>query len=386
MSTSIPNNYSYEFQNKVRDLSNVFDQLRVSFPTFLSLIPNGQAATNNKVEWLEDGLSPTQSTITSFDTDGDGTGINLVSTAGISAGSILRFATSADITRTELVKVASVDSATDLTVVRDYGGSTGVTLVVGDKVFLVSSPRNEKTNPSFSSGQEPGVVFNYTEIFDRAVSIGRTAIQTNIYGLTDLVNYNVRNKMIELMYEMNSAVIYGRKVQRTASENGTLGGVLQFLEGGNIDTTGGAVSPTILNNMLQSIFRDGAFSNNYVILCADNQARKISAFNTAGNNPMIQKPYSPMGDTFGGYVSQFIGDLPAQTGFQAKIVVDPNFARDQVAIIDMNRIELRAMQALKDMDATTPGMDGVARRMLGEYTLVVKNGQQAHALATGLTV
>ena len=118
-----------------------------------------------KEEWLEDSLTPTSTTIASFDTNGDGTGINVASTAGIRAGAILRFTSSADITKTEQVQVASVDSATALTVVRDYGGTTGVTLVVGDKVFLVSSPLNEKTEAGTSNGQEPDMVYNHTQIF-----------------------------------------------------------------------------------------------------------------------------------------------------------------------------------------------------------------------------
>ena len=115
--TAIANGYSYEYQNVVRSVVDVFDQLRVSYPTFLSLVPTGADASATKEEWLEDSLSPVSSTIGSFDTDGDGTGVNLVSTAGIRAGAILRFTTVADVTRTEQVKVASVDSATDLTVV-----------------------------------------------------------------------------------------------------------------------------------------------------------------------------------------------------------------------------------------------------------------------------
>ena len=189
------------------------------------------------------------------------------------------------------------------------------------------------------------------------------------------------------MYELNNAVIYGRRVERAAAENGTLGGILQYMESGNIETTGGAISSTIINNMLEDIFQDGASSNNYILLCAENQARKISAFNTAGTNPVVQMPYTE-GQKTGYYISEFIGDLPVMTGFRAKIVVDPNFEKDKVSIIDLNRIELAWLinSALRDLDATAPGFDGFKRRILGEVTLRVKNGQKAHAIATGLTV
>jgi len=387
MPTTISNGYSYEYQNLVRDLSGVFSQMIASYPFFISLVKMGSPAINTKVEWLEDSLSPTQTTIASFDTDGDGTGVNVVSTAGMRAGALLRFTTAADVSRTEICKIDSVDSATDLTLTRDYGASTGVTLVVGDKVHLVSSPLNEKTTASAQAGQEPDVAYNYTEIFERTADISGTSQAIKIYGLEDALDYQVQNKMKEIMWEMNSAAIYGRRVVRAAAENGSMGGILQFMESGNITAVGGAIGESDINDALEDIFEDGGYSNNYVILCSENQARRISAFNTAGSNPMVIDQRSD-DMTYGHYISKFVGDLPVQKGFTANIVVDPNFLKDQVAIIDMNSLELRPIvgRNLQDFDATTPGMDGYARRILGEYTLVVKNGTKAHALLTGLTV
>lgn len=386
MPTNIPNGYSYEYQNGIRSVIEAFEQLRVAYPTLLSLVPTGPDVTATKAEWLEDSLSPVASTVASFDTDGDGTGINLASTAGLRAGSLLRFTTSADVSRTEIVQVVSVDSSTDLTCLRDYGASTGVTLVVGDKVFLVSSPINEKTDAGSGDGQEPDMAYNYTQIYDRVASISSTAEAIKIYGLGNALNYQVQNKLTEITRELNSNLIYGRRVLRTSSVQGSSGGILQFLAGGNIETTGGAISSTIINNMLEAIFNDGAFSNNYVILCAENQARKITALNTTGTNPVVQKTQDDQ--SLGGYISKFIGDLPVMTGFMAKIVVDPNFIKDQIAILDMNEIEIAWLtgRSIQDRDATLPGGDYFKRRILGEATFRIKNGTKAHALATGLNV
>lgn len=384
--TAIANGYSYEYQNLVRDVDVLFDQLRQSYPTLISLVTTGNDALAYKHEWLEDSLTATSSTIASFDTDGDGTGINLASTAGIRAGSILRFTTTADVSRTEQVKVTTVDSATELTVVRDYAGTTGVTLEVGDKVYLVASPISEKTDASAGTGQEPDVAYNYCQIFERVADISATAQAVKIYGLENALNYQVKIKMIEIMREMNAQLIHGSRLIRSSGVPGTAGGILSYLASGNIDTTGGAISATILNNMLESIFNDGGFSNNYAILCSQNQARKISALNTSGSNPIVQKVQS---DTnLGGYISTFTGDLPVMDGFMAKIVVEPNMLKDQIAIIDLNNIEMNWLtgRSLKDMDATLPGGDYFRRRILGECTFTVKNGTKAHALATGLSV
>jgi hypothetical protein len=384
--TAIATGYSYEYQNGVRSVVEIFDQLRASFPTLISLVPTGTDCTATKCEWLEDSLSPVATTIASFDTDGDGTGINLTSTAGMRAGAILRFTTVADVSRTELVQITSVDSATDLTVVRDYGSTTGVTLVVGDKVYLTSSPLNEKTTASSQAGQEPDMAYNYTQIFERVADISRTAQAINIYGLGNALDYQVQVKLTEIMREMNAALLHGVRVARSSSAQGTAGGLLSYMASGNIETTGGVISSTILNNMLEAIFDDGGFSNNYAIVCAENQARKISALNTSGSNPMVTKVESDR--NLGGYISQFTGDLPVMNGFNAKIVVDPNMLKDQVAIVDLNKVEIAwlASSRLNDVDSTPPGADYFSRRILGEATFRIKNGTKAHAKATGLTV
>lgn len=383
---SITGNESYSYQNTIRDVVEIFDQLRAKAPTFLSLVSQGPDARATKHEFLEDALSPVSTAIASFDTDGDGTGINVTSTAGIRAGSILRFTSVLDASKTEQVQVTTVDSATDLTVVRDYGSTTGVTLAVGDIVYLVSSPKGESTTAGTATSIEPTVGYNYTQIFDRDAKTSLTAKAVNIYGLDDALDYQVEAKIQEIMWEMNAALIYGRRVARSSSAEGTAGGVLQFVESGNIDTTGGAISPTIINNILESMFNDGARSNALVILCAENQARKISAFNTSGSNPVVMKDQSNR--DFGGYIQSFTGDLPVQDGLMAKIVVEPNFLKDQIAVLDMNNIEINWLNSrqLNDKDATPQGADYVARRILGEATFTIKNGTKSHGLATGLTV
>lgn len=387
-------NYSYEYQNLIRDLANPFQLLVASQPTLLSLIKVGTDCRAQKVEWGNEQLSPVASAVASFDTDGDGTGINVASTSGLQAGSIVRFTSAAGNTYTEQARVVSVDSATELTLSRYYAGTTGITLLVGDVMHLVSSPIGEKTVAGTSPSGEGIVDFNYTEIFDAIADLSRTAINVGIYGnesIGDLMNREVERKMASVMYRMNNALIHGNKVARSGANEGTMGGILSYINqaGGNIETTGGALSAVIINNMLEKIYEDGGYSNNYAIVANVNQARRISAFNS-GSNPIIQMQPSVNGayPTFGGAITSFAGDLPVQSGFRAQVVVDSNFPRDQIAMVDLNKIELTALQnsALKDMDATNPGYDGLKRRLLGEYSLRVYNAKEAHAIAVGLSL
>ncbi len=163
-----------------------------------------------------------------------------------------------------------------------------------------------------------------------------------------------------------------------------MGGIMSFLRGGNVDTTGSAISKTIINNMFKLIFDDGAGLGNYAILCNANQAQKISAFNTSGTNPIVS---IPQGSTVtGGSISTFISDLPSMNGFTARVVVDPMFPKDKVALIDLNHLEFAYLRPFTTTIAHLPSDDFEAQRILGELTLRMKNGTKAHALATGLTV
>ena len=60
--------FSYDFQNVVRDLSDILNVVVAKQPTLISLIPqagNNQEATNTKHEWLEDAIEPEATTLTS---------------------------------------------------------------------------------------------------------------------------------------------------------------------------------------------------------------------------------------------------------------------------------------------------------------------------------
>jgi hypothetical protein len=311
----------------------------------------------------------------------------VASTAGMVAGQILRFETSSGADRGELVKIASVDSATDLTVVRLFGGNPGsaVTLSTGDVVHTVSKPKNEGTSATATAGYQETTAFNYTQIFERTATLSRTAMAVQNYGVANSMAAQIERHMLSIMAEVNNQLIWGEKELRTESNNGAFGGLLSFLRGGNVDTTGSALSAAIINNLLEAVYTDGAASNNYAIICNTNQAKRISAFNTAGTNPVVSVPQGST--TTGGYISTFVGNLPAVNGpFTARVVVEPNFPKDKIILADLNSIELAYLTEFGVEDATPKGFDGKAERILGELTVRIKNGQKAHAMATGLSI
>lgn len=367
--------YSYTYQNTVRDLSNAFLAIQQASPVLLSLLSFGMPATNTKHEWLEDVVAPAQDQINGSKLDSDTT-ITVDDGTKFAAGMILAVDGS-----DELIKVDSV-SSNDLTVTRGYGSSTAEAIADNAIVRIVANPRLQGTDPGDNKGQEPSVEFNYTQILDRTAKITRTAEAVKKYGIESALDYQVTRHLEALARELNKSIIYGRKVAPSAGVPSMMGGILQFLSqaGANVtDAAGAAISATLLNNLLEQIVIDGG--KPVTLLCNTNQARKISAFNSAVSNYTINRDDKVAGNQ----VLYFQGDLPMQ-GLIQSIVVDINFPKDQVAILDLSRMCVCPLQdsAFVDKDATLPGADYVARRIIGEYTLELKNAKQAHGLIKNL--
>lgn len=373
---------SYDFQNKVRDLSDVFSQMIKSVPLLISLIAVAGLATNTKHEWLEDAVGQLEGALNGAHTNVVTT-LTMPSTSGFKAGMVLRFETAAGISVDEQAIVTAVASSTELTVVRGYGGTTPIALTDGCRVIPIARPLGESTDPDPDPGNEPDTEYNYTQIFDRTAKLSKTHIHVKQYGIKSALNYQVDFQMGQLTRDMNNQIIYGRRVERTESSKGSFGGIQQYLEGGVEETTGGNISMDIVNNIFEEIFINGGMSNKYVILAAPNQARRISAFMTAADIP-----YGTDLGKVGHAVSRLVGDIPAFNGnpYEAYISVDPNLPKDRISVVDLNRLALTPLRSLTDEDATPNGADYVARRLLGEYTMEVKNGQSAHGRALGLNV
>lgn len=393
----MPTQNSYDFNNGIRDVSEIFDILIANSPSFLKLLGSVgtsyemsgvQTVTANKYEWVNETLSPYSSAISALGTDGDGTVFTLASNAGFEVGSIVRFESATGASKTELAQVSAVNAnGTGITITRDYGSTTGVTLVVGDVMILNSTPRQEDSSVGAAILQQGVIDFNYTEIIDEVANLSATAMAIKTYDKASALAFQVQSAMVRWARKLESAAIYGVRVARTSSVQGTMGGILSYLRaaGGNIDATGGNISITLINNVIEDIYQKGGQLSQPVILCAPNQARRLSALNTSGSNPIVYKDNTDR--SIGNYTTTFVGDLPVNGGaVMAQIFSAQNMIKDQIAVLDMSKINLRFMRGLVLKDATTPGNDGEKKRLIAEPTLEVMNGTSCHGLITGLNL
>ncbi|RLC65507.1 MAG: hypothetical protein DRI01_00675 [Chloroflexi bacterium] len=374
--------YSYDLQNTIRDLSEAFEVIKKQKPTILSLIKTGKPATHYKHEWLNEVLEPVADALNGAIADTDTSAVVDDSTK-FKVGDIITF----NDANYELCKITAINTSSHtLTITRGYAGTTAAAHADNTEVRLVSRPKTEGTTADPDSIHQPTVLYNYTQIFRQDAKITRTASKIKQYGINNLVNKAVSDMLTKIYWELVGAVIYSGRYANTSDSSvpRTMGGLLWWLsQSGAIksDAGGATLTSALLNNLIAEIADAGGHPD--TILCGVKQARAISKLNADASSNIVRMIDMNTRVT-GSFVTQFQSEIP---NFPiANIVVDMNMPDDKILLIDSTKLALVPLEgsAMKDFDSTPPGFDGIVRSVLGEYTLEIRNPNEAHGMLYNL--
>ena len=382
---------------KIDDVQEVFETIVAKRPVFSSLIPIIGVARQHKHEWLEHVKTQKSWTVDGNSAAASGT-VDFDDTTGMKVYDVLKFVKTTGASQTVLVKITAINSATQIAVTR-----LGTDEQIDDNAtaYLVSRPRAEDSTEDRQDNVKPARAYNYTQIFRRDFALSRTTLQTALYGLEtaspvlrgervqSLVEFQAMNQLNDIAFELNLSLINGLKEERSTvtGVNGRLGGTLEFMQANPeslYNASGAAISATILNNALNQAGENGADGPTLTLMvCHPRQARKISAFNTSGNNPIIVR-----GDvTAGSYVAQFQSDLGGtNNGSLLTIVADRNFPEDMVAIHNPENLSMVPMQNFFVEETTDKKVDGRQWKILGELTLQFRNAKEESILIYNLAL
>ena len=152
--------YSYSFQNKKRDLSDVLSTVIKDEPRFISLFGPAENATQQKHEWLEDQLTGRSVTVTNL--SGTTFSASASDLAKLRVGTLVVVKDDS-----ALFQVATLtDSGFTLTLVAANGSDTELP-AANDVLSIVSTPVREGS--SSGEGDETGLTgqtaYNCTQIF-----------------------------------------------------------------------------------------------------------------------------------------------------------------------------------------------------------------------------
>lgn len=359
--------YSYSFQNKKRDLSDILSTVIKDEPRFISNFKPVENATQQKHEWLEDqiaGRSVTASTVTEAGvvTPADS------SFSGIKVGTLL-------VVRNDsaLFRVTAVGTGTFTVALVAANGSQKTMPEDGDVLNIVSTPVAEGSNPG--DGDETGITgaseYNCCQIFRKDIILSGTALAINVFGSADnQLNRQTAFALGELARDLNRVALFGRRVEATATTRGEAGGLYFFGTRSNspaIDALTTKLDSTLVNDAAQAVM--GAGGDPTQILCSPGQARVLSC--EYKNQLQILRS----DDRRGAYVAVVVNEI---NGRGMTIMADPDVPDTDVWVLDPAGFGLSSLngRAITDTDATPKGFDGIKRMALGELTFVFRNAAQ----------
>lgn len=359
----------------VRDYAEPLDLLIAKNAGFLSIIDTGEAATNIKTEWAEDSLIAETDTNTAAILVGD-TNIQVADSSKFEVGAIITVELASGAANTERMRVTVIVDATNITVVRNIDGGGASAYAINSTIKIVSRPRPENENPSGATSSKPTTAFNICEIFMRRVEVSNSLQASNVYAVGEnTLNYQVGRRMEEIVREMNRAAIYGVRDDGSVSGRRQMGGLLHYATKTSLG--GPLTSASQINDIVKASVDSGVVPD--TLVCNTDIARKISAFNSGSS---LQTTLQD--ETAGNVVKRFQGDMPI-SGI-LRLVVDTDFPRSFLGIVDSTRIRRRWLRTMVEEPATLPGQDGLARVLRGEATLEFKNGSAAQRVLTGITL
>ena len=359
--------YSYSFQNRKRDLSDILSTVVKDEPRFISNFKTVADATARKHEWLEDQLTGRSVTVAG-QVSGMVCPASAADLAKIKVGTLAVKANDS-----ALFRVVAV-SGTNFTVeLAAANGSKTASPASGDVLNIVSTPMAEGSNPG--DGDETGVTgnanYNCTQIFRKDIILTGSTLAINVFGNADnQLNRQTAFALSELARDLNRVALFGVRAEASASVRGTAGGLYEFGTGTgslSVDAAGDRLESCIINDAAQKIM--GAGGEPTQILCSPGQARVLSG------EYKSQLQILRSDDRRGAYVAMVVNEI---NGRGLTIMADPDVPDTDVWVLDPAGFGLSNLRgrAITDEDATPGGFDGIKRMALGELTFEFKNAHQ----------
>lgn len=357
-------------------LNETFDIVRANRVGLFGAVGFGapvQAYEGYKMSWLDAAVGATSSTVTA-----DATAIaTIVAVAdgtkfrnGMQVGSLLS---------DEVMLVTGV-SGNNLTVTRAFGG-TAAALSTGDVLIINSVGRPEGSEAVDDGIYQPEPVENFFQTMDTAITFTRRMMATAQYGNTNDMTFQIAERLRQLAIQVNRALIGGTKGVATidakqVTYTGGLRGFTTQSGGINVNNSAAALTLEALNAANAIVAERGGSTD--AILVGIKQARKLHAL--ISSNYQSQRLSDWTADQ--GAVMMLPFDIPVVGGVN-KIIVDTNVLDSELFMVDTSKISVVPMAAgnapedgsWTTMDATTPGMDGIRTRVVGDFAMQIRNAK-----------
>ncbi len=356
-------------------IQETFDTVLTSRPSFLSAIGFEMPArpeSGSKYTWMDQVIGASASATTAAALIGD-------TALTVADGTIFRKGmTLSSPLSDEVIMVVNIVGNV-LTIVRGFGGSTATAIASGTVMTIDSVGREENSLAVTDGIEEPSLVENLFQTMDTAIDFSRRSLSTVQLGNQNSMARAIDQRVRQLAIQMDRMLIGGRKgTQAIDGKARTYSGGLRYFtdqtDAIKADNAAGALTLDAINAVNASIVTAGGSSDTIVV--GINQARKLHALMSANYNSQRISDFQ----TDQNSVFTLPTDLPL-IGSVNRIVVDTNVKNDELFIVDSGSVKIVPMDQgngeddgnWRTLDATAKGQDGVSLRVIGDFTVEMRN-------------
>ena len=133
----------------------------------------------------------------------------------------------------EIFRVSSVSTNT-LTITRAESGTTAAAMLDNDKLIIMRSAYAEFARSGDDRFKQTTFPFNYTQIDREPFGESRTSRGTKYYNNAQSYDRNKRSKLTTMLRRFNGSLWLGGRDSDTTNNFRTSGGVLEYVDSGNI--------------------------------------------------------------------------------------------------------------------------------------------------------
>ncbi len=342
-----------------------------------------RAATSTIHQWLEDTLLPNTDAVDDDALDNPTT----LTTFTVEHGD--RFQVGDQIMlagKTEIMLVTEIDG-NDLTVARQYGGSTGASVEDNDVINIIGNAALEGDDAPAARFTTRSRVQNFTQIFTAGIEVSGSQLASQTIGLADEMDYQKQERLRELLRDLENSIING--VAPEVDEQGSstirrsMRGILAsittnvFNVGEGVIPAGGGedenqLTEPVLNAALRAVWGQSSGKID-TIVCGGYQKRRINSFISATQR------FAQSTNQFKSMVDVYESDFGI-----CRVVLCRWMPADAVLLLDSSRISVLPLSGrsfhFKPLASTGDSENG---QVIGEYTLEFRN-ENAHAVLRGL--
>jgi hypothetical protein len=271
VATTAASNYILQNQ-RVVDMADKIYLLEPNAAPLYVLVSklNKRVAINTKVEWIEDVLNPSWTTLLCSIGAASATSAESIA---VTDESIFNKWDVVKIPSTGEVMLVSAISTTALKVIRNYGESTSASASGGADIVIIGSAFSEGSSATdlVTLSTQTVAKYNYLQIFRKSIQLTKTLANSELYGGADRP-YQRKKKGIELMRDLERSFLYGRRAQDATAtydagtSNRRLTSGIDYYISTNSTGAGGALTESEFEGFLRSVFRYGSSSR--YLFCA----------------------------------------------------------------------------------------------------------------------